>query len=72
MTARLAQRSMTEAFGTAFLLIAIVGSGVMAQRLAGADLLVAPSVAQFFRVSRNGCTGAFPIRRPWKVPASKN
>jgi glycerol uptake facilitator-like aquaporin len=34
---RLAQRSAAEALGTAFLLAAVVGSGIMAQRLAGGN-----------------------------------
>ena len=41
MPARLAERWVCEALGTAFLLIAIVGSGIMAQRLATGDFLEA-------------------------------
>lgn len=37
----LAQRLAAEALGTAFLLAAVVGSGVMAQRLAGGNLALA-------------------------------
>jgi glycerol uptake facilitator-like aquaporin len=37
----LAQRSFCEALGTAFLLAAVVGSGIMAQRLAGGNGAVA-------------------------------
>jgi glycerol uptake facilitator-like aquaporin len=33
----LAQRAFCEALGTAFLLAAVVGSGIMAQRLAGGN-----------------------------------
>src|SRR6202790_4863466 len=33
----LAQRAFTEMLGTAFLLAAVVGSGIMAQRLAGSN-----------------------------------
>ena len=38
---RLTERWFSEALGTAFLLIGIVGSGIMAQRLGNGDLLVA-------------------------------
>ena len=41
MTAPLAQRVCAEALGTAFLLAAVVGSGIMAQKLAGGDLALA-------------------------------
>jgi glycerol uptake facilitator-like aquaporin len=41
MPARLAQRSLCEALGTGLLLTAIVGSGIMVQRLAGGDVLEA-------------------------------
>ena len=37
MTASLAQRSVAECLGTAFLLAAVVGSGIMAQKLAGGN-----------------------------------
>jgi glycerol uptake facilitator-like aquaporin len=37
----LAQRACTEALGTAFLLAAVVGSGVMAQKLSGGNLALA-------------------------------
>jgi glycerol uptake facilitator-like aquaporin len=37
----LAQRACSEALGTAFLLAAVVGSGVMAQKLAGGNLALA-------------------------------
>jgi glycerol uptake facilitator-like aquaporin len=37
----LAQRAMAEFLGTAFLLMAVVGSGLMAQRLAGGDIALA-------------------------------
>src|SRR4249919_143178 len=38
---RLSQRLGAEALGTAFLLAAIIGSGIMAQRLAGGNLALA-------------------------------
>jgi glycerol uptake facilitator-like aquaporin len=38
---RLAQRLAAEALGTAFLLAAVVGSGIMAQRLAGGNVALA-------------------------------
>jgi glycerol uptake facilitator-like aquaporin len=38
---RLAQRLAAEALGTAFLLAAVIGSGIMAQRLAGGNLALA-------------------------------
>ena len=38
---RLSQRLCAEALGTAFLLAAVVGSGIMAQRLAGGNLALA-------------------------------
>ena len=38
---RLAQRLVAEALGTAFLLAAVVGSGIMAQKLAGGNLALA-------------------------------
>lgn len=41
MTAPLAQRVCAEALGTAFLLAAVVGSGIMAQKLAGGNLALA-------------------------------
>jgi glycerol uptake facilitator-like aquaporin len=41
VTAPLAQRVCAEALGTAFLLAAVVGSGIMAQKLAGGDLALA-------------------------------
>src|SRR5271170_2583140 len=34
----LLQRSVAEGFGTAFLLIAVVGSGIMAERLSGGNV----------------------------------
>ena len=37
----LAQRMMAEFLGTAFLLAAVVGSGIMAQRLAGGNVALA-------------------------------
>jgi glycerol uptake facilitator-like aquaporin len=37
MTPALAQRSVAEGLGTAFLLTAVVGSGIMAQKLAGGN-----------------------------------
>jgi len=37
----LARRAMAEAVGTAFLLAAIVGSGIMAERLAGGNVAIA-------------------------------
>jgi glycerol uptake facilitator-like aquaporin len=37
----LAQRAMAEFLGTAFLLMAVVGSGIMAQRLAGGNIALA-------------------------------
>lgn len=37
MTPSLAQRSVAECLGTAFLLAAVVGSGIMAQKLAGGN-----------------------------------
>ena len=37
----LAQRAMAEFLGTAFLLAAVVGSGIMAQRLAGGNIALA-------------------------------
>jgi glycerol uptake facilitator-like aquaporin len=37
----LAQRAMVEFLGTAFLLMAVVGSGIMAQRLAGGNIALA-------------------------------
>src|SRR5579872_3821279 len=37
----LAKRAVTEALGTAFLLAAVVGSGIMAQRLAGGNTALA-------------------------------
>jgi glycerol uptake facilitator-like aquaporin len=41
VTSRLAQRACAEALGTAFLLAAVVGSGIMAQRLSGGNLALA-------------------------------
>jgi glycerol uptake facilitator-like aquaporin len=41
MSAHLSQRWVSEALGTAALLVAIVGSGIMAQRLGNGDLLIA-------------------------------
>jgi len=41
VTAPLAQRVCAEALGTAFLLAAVVGSGIMAQKLAGGNLALA-------------------------------
>lgn len=41
MNPTLAQRACSEALGTAFLLAAVVGSGVMAQKLAGGNLALA-------------------------------
>jgi glycerol uptake facilitator-like aquaporin len=41
MKASLAQRTVAEFFGTAFLLAAVVGSGIMAARLAGGNAAVA-------------------------------
>jgi len=35
------QRAVTEALGTAFLLIAVIGSGIMAERLAGGNVALA-------------------------------
>lgn len=37
----LAKRSIAEALGTAFLLAAVVGSGIMAQRLSGGNMAIA-------------------------------
>ena len=48
MSANLARRSIAELIGTAFLLAAIVGSGIMGERLAGGNLgiaLLANSIA---------------------------
>ncbi len=41
MTQPLAQRSLAEALGTAFLLAAVVGSGIMGERLAGGNVAIA-------------------------------
>lgn len=41
MTRPLAQRAAAEALATAFLLAAVVGSGVMAQKLAGGNIAIA-------------------------------
>ena len=41
MNQTLARRVVAEALGTSFLLAAVVGSGIMAQRLAGADIALA-------------------------------
>ena len=41
MTATLARRVSAEAIGTAFLLIAVVGSGIMAERLAAGNIAIA-------------------------------
>ncbi len=41
MPASLTRRLCAEALGTAFLLIAVVGSGIMAERLAGGNMAVA-------------------------------
>ena len=41
MTASLARRLFAEALGTAFLLAAVVGSGIMAERLAGGNVALA-------------------------------
>ncbi len=41
MTAELARRLVAEALGTTFLLVAVVGSGIMAERLAGGNIAVA-------------------------------
>jgi glycerol uptake facilitator-like aquaporin len=41
MPASLAQRLVAEGAGTAFLLIAVVGSGIMAERLAGGNMAMA-------------------------------
>jgi glycerol uptake facilitator-like aquaporin len=41
MNQTLARRVVAEALGTAFLLAAVVGSGIMAERLAGADIALA-------------------------------
>ena len=41
MTADLPRRAVAEALGTAFLLAAVVGSGIMAQRLAGGNGAIA-------------------------------
>ena len=39
MKASLAQRTVAECLGTAFLLAAVVGSGIMAARLAGGNVI---------------------------------
>jgi glycerol uptake facilitator-like aquaporin len=41
MSATLAQRTVAEALGTAFLLASVVGSGIMAERLAGGNAALA-------------------------------
>lgn len=41
MNQTLARRVVAEALGTCFLLAAVVGSGIMAERLAGADIALA-------------------------------
>ena len=41
MTASLSRRAAAEALGTAFLLAAVIGSGIMAQRLAGGNAALA-------------------------------
>jgi glycerol uptake facilitator-like aquaporin len=41
MTAALAPRAAAEAIGTAFLLMAVIGSGIMAERLSGGNAAVA-------------------------------
>ena len=41
MTPSLAQRSLAEGLGTAFLLAAVVGSGIMGERLAGGNVAIA-------------------------------
>ncbi len=40
MTPSLAQRSLAEGLGTAFLLAAVVGSGIMGERLAGGNVAI--------------------------------
>jgi glycerol uptake facilitator-like aquaporin len=41
MTIELSRRLAAEALGTAFLLVAVVGSGIMAERLAGGNIAIA-------------------------------
>src|SRR5450432_1996218 len=41
MTANLSRRLTAEFIGTAFLVVAVVGSGVMGERLAGGNLAIA-------------------------------
>jgi glycerol uptake facilitator-like aquaporin len=41
MTARLSRQLVAESLGTAFLLMAVVGSGIMGERLAGGNIAVA-------------------------------
>ena len=41
MSGNLTRRIVAEGLGTAFLLAAIVGSGIMAERLAGGNVAVA-------------------------------
>ena len=41
MTEKLARRAAAETLGTAFLLAAVVGSGIMAERLAGGNAAIA-------------------------------
>ena len=51
MRASLQHRIVAEFFGTLFLLAAVVGSGVMAERLAGGNV----AIASAGKHDRNGC-----------------
>ena len=54
----LSRRIVAEVLGTAFLLVAVVGSGIMGERLAGGNtaiaLLVAGCALAFFQSERGG------------------
>ena len=55
----LAQRAVAEGLGTAFLLAAVVGSGIMAERLAGGNA----ALALLGNIGFDPVYGARPLKR---------
>ena len=67
MQPNILRRSVAEFLGTAFLLIAVVGSGIMAERLAGGNI----ALALLANTLATGAAGHAPTPKP-AVPHTRS